>query len=203
MSLINGVFSILEQFSELNKHVVGFPEFYSPVLAVLEKIQSSLPKPLITKHQSLVEQCKQISNQVINSRKPLQLLKVKPVAIEQLEPMIYNEKEFKGKILDPNKQRLQQRILRKKIKREQRAAIREIRKDNRFLRIAREQEREREEQKRKEKYKEIIHQLQEQEHMHAQLDFGNRELKRQRKKMRKQRKEKSAAQNMKTKSIFD
>ncbi|MNF00568.1 Nop14-like family protein [compost metagenome] len=75
-----------------------------------------------------------------------------------------------------------------KVKKAQRSAIREIRKDNAFLARAREEVVANEMKQRKEKYKEIINDLQSEKHQQYQLDFGNRQLSRDMKAARKGRK---------------
>jgi nucleolar protein 14 len=70
---------------------------------------------------------------------------------------------IKGLDYDPDRERAQLKKLKKRLKSEQKGAVRELRKDNYFLTAVKEKERIRQEQERAEKYGKAMAFLQEQE----------------------------------------
>lgn len=188
MNIIFGIFSLVKEFSLLYKDNPSFPELFLPIRENLKSLDKYLPTPLLEEKKLLEDHLDSLSKSCQKSRKPLQYLITKPVELPLLDPLIYHDDGIKGNILHTDENRVRQRIIRNKLKREKRALIREIRADNRFLRSAREDKEAKEELIRKEKYKEVIKHLEQEQHMHSQLDLQNLELMKQRRKMRKNRK---------------
>ena len=84
-------------------------------------------------------------------------------AIKQFNPM-YEEDGFqKGRDYDPNRERAENRKLKKELRKEARGTVRELRKDNQFMHHAREQEKAAEAEERDAKHKEVLSFLEKQE----------------------------------------
>ena len=66
-------------------------------------------------------------------RAPLAWRAKKTEAIKQFNPMYEEEGYQKGRDYDPNRERAEQRRLQRQLRQEARGAVRELRKDNRFL----------------------------------------------------------------------
>ena len=66
-------------------------------------------------------------------RAPLAWRAKKAEAIKQFNPMYEEEGYQKGRDYDPNRERAEQRRLQRQLRQEARGAVRELRKDNRFL----------------------------------------------------------------------
>jgi len=84
-------------------------------------------------------------------------------AIKQFNPM-YEEDGFqKGRDYDPNRERAENRKLKKELRKEARGTVRELRKDNQFMHHAREQEKAAEAEERDAKHREVLSFLEKQE----------------------------------------
>lgn len=172
------------------------PELLEDTLAVAERLCDHLENTVAVKgtlldgSKNLVTTLQMSSKRITVQRVPLQAMSTKRVSLFEFEPLIYSENtgNYKGPIVDLDKQRLQKKILQRKVSREKRSAVRELRKDNMFMRKAREQATAREARVRKEKYKRVINTLEQERNMQVQLDAKIHKIDRMRKKMRKQRK---------------
>jgi len=133
--------------------------------------------------------------------KPIQLDEVKyhlnyktkkPIAIKEYEPAIASDKgdleSMRGKVIDEDPYQVQVKTLRKKISKEKRSAVKELRKDNQFLRTAREQVANQEALVKKQKYKEAIDTMRSERMEHNQMDRKNKEVDKMKKQMRVERK---------------
>ncbi|KAF0981129.1 hypothetical protein FDP41_012917 [Naegleria fowleri] len=124
---------------------------------------------------------------------PLNYKTKRPKPITEFEPFLGHSSEIdsvKSKYSysssDPQQTKL--KTLRKKISREKRKAMSELRKDNQFLRSAREQIASEEAFVRKEKYKEVLDSLRRERLEQNQIDRKNKEIEKMKKEMRINRK---------------
>ncbi|EFC50008.1 predicted protein [Naegleria gruberi] len=136
------------------------------------------------------------------NEKPIQIDEVKseinyktkkPKAIAQFEPLLFGDKNgsidsMKSKYTDENPEQTKIKTLKKKIAKEKRKAISELRKDNQFIRSAREQVAAEEAHQRKQKYKNVIDTLRSERMEQNQIDRKNRDIEKMKKDMRTTRK---------------
>jgi len=190
LSLVRCAVHLVKQYSAIfNQEFTSYAEVFEPVQSALQAILNKCIKSDHSMHAEInqvITHIQTVSEKCIKMRKRLLYLDVKPQAIPQFTPLVIGT--LKGKIIDDDKFRLHTKIMTQKVKKAQRSAIREIRKDNAFLARAREEVVANEMKQRKEKYKEIINDLQSEKHQQYQLDFGNRQLSRDMKAARKGRK---------------
>jgi len=189
LSLVRCAISICKKYSEIfGPEFTSYSEAFDELRSTLETIVNSTIRPeheIYAEITQVIEHIRTTSEKCIAQRKRLLYLDVKPKAIPQFTPLIYGS--LKGNIVDTDKIRLRNKTLTQKLKRAQRSAIREIRKDNSFLAKAREEINAAEMKQRKDKYKEIVASLESERREQYQLDFGNRQLAKEMKQARKNR----------------
>lgn len=147
VDLLGLAIDLLAQFSEAYKALDGFVELYHPVLEVLNSANSDVLCPTLqdrfTKTISIVQKLLKFSFQ---SRQPLRLQAHKPIPIPTFNPKFESNSSSYLRTRDPDHERQDAAKLRKQYKEERKGAIRELRKDARFLATV-EQERQREKDK--------------------------------------------------------
>ncbi|KAF4619608.1 hypothetical protein D9613_004925 [Agrocybe pediades] len=125
---------LLGKFADLYKGVEGFVELYEPVLAVLENIEtkhiSEGHKALLSKQVDALQRLLKFSRQ---GRKPLRLQAHKPIPIPTYIPKFETTSSNYLRRQDPDHEKNQAAKLRNQYKQERKGAIRELRKDARFL----------------------------------------------------------------------
>ena len=84
-------------------------------------------------------------------------------AIKQFNPMYEEDGYQKGKSYDPNRERAENKKLKKELRKEARGTVRELRKDNQFMQHAREKEQAADAEDRDAKHKEVLSFLEKQE----------------------------------------
>lgn len=109
--LIKAMLDCIEKIFDLFKNSQSFPELFESICLRL--------KNSLIENKELNSQLKELlKNYAINrariqgQRKPLTVLKVKPQAPRQFEPLIFGD--YTGGIMDENKLRLKKKILKKK-----------------------------------------------------------------------------------------
>jgi nucleolar protein 14 len=119
-------------------------------------------------YDGILKMCETMHNEICETKKSSVRLSLawhtKSVeAIKQFNPM-YEEDGFqKGRDYDPNRERAENRKLKKELRKEARGTVRELRKDNQFMHHAREQEKAAEAEERDAKHKEVLSFLEKQE----------------------------------------
>lgn len=204
--LFCAVLNLLKQFCGIysNIGVPSLPEAFRGVQQCLQCLESTLGSPttaLGSIHSRITatrEYIEHQGNKAKQSRRPLDYLAVKPKEIATLEPLIYNTQRTSGrlKIVDPDKQRLKHKVLVKKVKREKRAAVREVRRDNTFLQQARAQELGRVRFEQKQKMKKVMGDLQRERTEQVKEDNSMYKAQREIKQERKARKQSRGSRNV-------
>lgn len=189
---------------------IGFdalPEAFEPLVLLLKTcpaIHQSSSSLVKQRAVDLVEYITRQGKTAVQLRKPLEYLAMKPVEIKSLEPMLihdgFNKKGSSMKIVDPDKQRLQHKVLLKKTKREKRAVVRELKRDNQFLQKAREQELSRIRFEQKQKMKKVMGDLHRETTEQVKEDATQFKMAKQIKQERKKQKQKGGNQNQKVKA---
>ncbi|KAF8272106.1 nucleolar protein 14 [Lactarius quietus] len=147
VDLLGLALDLLAQFSEAYKALDGFVELFSPVLEVLNGANPDVLCPTlrdrITKTISMIQKLLKFS---LQARQPLRLQAHKPIPIPTFNPKFESNSSSYLRSRDPDHERQEAAKLRKQYKEERKGAIRELRKDARFLATV-EQERQREKDK--------------------------------------------------------
>eukprot|EP01080_Neovahlkampfia_damariscottae_P001069 gene1069-10588_t len=182
--LLNQIFEILLNFIKLYSNLINFNEIFEKIESLLknEKKFSTLKNDLKEKRDLILKEIENNSNEINSKRKPIQYLLKKPIELDTFEPLIFSD--FGGEIVDKRKNKNFER----KIKREKRSTIRELRKDNLVLRKAREEDQNRIDNEKKKKFNKIIKEIESEKHQQSKKDFSMRKERKEIKDMRKNRK---------------
>ncbi|KAF7302262.1 hypothetical protein MIND_00793300 [Mycena indigotica] len=129
---------LLSRFAEMYKPLDGFIELYQPILDILLRIRELHPRI-----GTAVDMLSRLLKFAKAERKPLLLQAHKPIPIPTYVPKFEMSKSSYLRNQDPDKERNEAAKLRAQYKQERKGAIRELRKDARFL-AGVEQERQRE-----------------------------------------------------------
>lgn len=125
--------SAVERFATLYSTHINFPELFSPLAEILHR--NALPKDSPSKLRVARERVLELLNKRITAtertRLPLvQLVRSKP--LKMYNP-VYNERFNPSKDMDPDKDRAALKQLTRKLKREKKAAMRELKRDTHFI----------------------------------------------------------------------
>lgn len=194
LSVIVSALDLLQKVCSTHSqiNVSSLPEQFAPVKQTLESVKGFFVKPhklISPKLDQLVDYIQKQMYKAVQFRKPLEWLTIKPVELPTYEPLVYAGR-LAGRILDPDQQRLKHKILQSKVKRESRAAVRELRRDNFFMRKAREQDASRISLEQKQKYKRAINDIQSDVNSMQKHDYKQFKVQRAIKEEHKQRKRK-------------
>ncbi|TXT06079.1 hypothetical protein VHUM_03552 [Vanrija humicola] len=131
--LLSVALRLVSTFANMYSSTDSFIELFRPLLSVLE---GSRVAKLAPELQNLFDQTRStLSRQIgfaVDARQPLTLQSHKPIPIASYTPKF--EDDFApGKHYDPDAERAASSKLRAQYKKERKGAIRELRKDNRFL----------------------------------------------------------------------
>ncbi|KAL0950116.1 hypothetical protein HGRIS_010113 [Hohenbuehelia grisea] len=134
VDLLNTAFDLLSRFSELYKGLDGFIELYQPIYEVLANISSkSLPESVKDSFTSLQSATTRLLKFARQSRAPLLLQAHKPIPIATYIPKFESSSSSYLRRQDPDHERNEASKLRYQLKKERKGAIRELRKDAKFL----------------------------------------------------------------------
>lgn len=145
-ALLNTTLRSLESMCDSLKFD-AFPEVFDPVIPHLEEIKAHAAEPNTCFHPTnmskagiLLEKIRNKMQSIENTRKPLSsaVISRAPEA-KQFNPR-FEEGFVKGKDYDPDRERSERRRLQKQLRKEERGAIRELRKDAVFMAGVRDQE---------------------------------------------------------------
>ncbi|KAF8914317.1 nucleolar protein 14 [Gymnopilus junonius] len=132
--LLSLAFDLLGQFSDLYKGIEGFIELYEPILEILEHIES---KHLFDGHKTQLSRLNDSLRRLLKfshqARTPLRLQAHKPIPIPTYIPKFETTTSNYLRRQDPDHEKNQAAKLRNQYKQEKKGAIRELRKDARFL----------------------------------------------------------------------
>ncbi|KAH9002227.1 Nop14-like protein [Lactarius hatsudake] len=147
VDLLSLATDLLARFSELYKALDGFIELYSPVLEVLSDANSDVLCPMLQDQiAQTITTVQKLLKFSLQARRPLRLQAHKPIPIPTFMPKFESNSSSYLRTRDPDHERQEAAKLRKQYKEERKGAIRELRKDARFLATV-EQERQREKDK--------------------------------------------------------
>ncbi|CAA7258546.1 unnamed protein product [Cyclocybe aegerita] len=132
--LLSLSFDLLGLYADLYKGIEGFIELYEPILAILDAIET---KYLLEQHNTrlskLTDSLRRLLKFFHQARKPLLLQAHKPIPIPTYIPKFETSNSSYLRRQDPDHEKNQTAKLRNQYKQEKKGAIRELRKDARFL----------------------------------------------------------------------
>ncbi|KAF8738680.1 hypothetical protein AX14_010609 [Amanita brunnescens Koide BX004] len=134
MDLLALALNILGRYADMYKALEGFIELYEPILEIIQRIR----KPKVLEGlQSHIESLQNMLGRLLKfarqSRQPLQLQSHKPIPIPTYIPKFEVSSSSYMRNKDPDRERNEAAKLRRQYKQERKGAIRELRKDARFL----------------------------------------------------------------------
>ncbi|KAG9118306.1 nucleolar complex protein 14, partial [Ceratobasidium sp. 392] len=126
-------FTLLARFAQMYASLDGFMELFSPIQKVLEGlVLNKQSAELQKRHASTLDAISHSLKHSLASRKPLRLQAHKPLPIATYVPQF--DAQYSGRRpRDPDQERAADVKLRAEYKKERKGALRELRKDNRFL----------------------------------------------------------------------
>jgi len=145
-SLLLALLKFVQKISK-NWKCDAYPEIFEFTMHQLEELQRHASEKVclydvsVLQHvKGLLEQIRSKSEEIQKSRNPLSSTGIaRPPAIKQFNPR-FEDDFVKGKDYDPDRERAEERKLKKQIRKEERGAIRELRKDAAFMAAVRDQE---------------------------------------------------------------
>lgn len=179
-SMLVAVIDNIQGYTNIYQEFKSFPEIFLPISKLLKEVSSSHSQHdqsddvallLKDKIKSTVDAIETKANEHFVSRRPLQMRKQKPVPIKLLNPK-FEENFVSNRDYDPDRQRAEDRKLKKLVKREAKGAARELRKDNYFLAEVKARDMARVEEERAKEYGRTRAFLQEQEHAFKSGQLG-------------------------------
>lgn len=148
-SLLNATLELTRTISS-SVYVEAFEELFSPAVLLLEELSAHasskpcyLDPEILTAAQRLADELRDKSDEISSKRKPVYISSIsKAPAVKQYNPR-FEESYAKGKDYDPDRERAEERRLKRQIRKEERGAIRELRKDAVFMAGVRDEEKRR------------------------------------------------------------
>ncbi|KAH9948811.1 Nop14-like protein [Amylocystis lapponica] len=134
MDLLGLTFDLLGRFADMYKSLDGFIELYDPIAEILANIKSDkLSSELAERAASLRDTVGRLLKFSHQARRPLMLQAHKPIPIPTYIPKFEQSSSNYLRNRDPDHERNEAAKLRREYKEERKGAIRELRKDARFL----------------------------------------------------------------------
>ncbi|KAI3838559.1 hypothetical protein MKW92_014493 [Papaver armeniacum] len=179
VSVLVSVMDILRGFVQVYAEYKSFPEISMPISTLLNEVskQNHIPDDLQEKINDVTKLIEMKVAEYHLVRQPLQLRKKRFEPIKMLNPK-FEDNFVKGRDYDPDRERSEVKKLRKRLKREEKGAASELRKDNIFLAQAKIKATEVEKEERAEKVRKSMAFLQEQQHAFNSGALGGRGKKR-------------------------
>jgi nucleolar protein 14 len=120
--------------AEMYKGLDGFIEIFNPILSILSELSTKKLPPFIShKISTLVDRLGRMVKFARQARRPLLLQDHKPIPIATYVPKFDMNYSSYMRSRDPDDERAALSKLKAQVKKEKKGAMRELRKDNRFL----------------------------------------------------------------------
>jgi nucleolar protein 14 len=148
--VLNSAYSLLSDVVTIFQSSSALPEIVAPVVQTLRSVRpqsnpAAFPVWAQERHLSVLERIMGLSEKIRSTRQFLQWRKAATTSIEMKTPRFQLDYTFK-KDIDPDQDRAKVKQLTRQLKREKKAAMRELRRDSDFI----DQERYKEQQEAKE-----------------------------------------------------
>ncbi|KAF8450247.1 nucleolar protein 14 [Boletus edulis BED1] len=125
---------LLERFADMYKSLDGFIELYEPIQLILSKLECGrLSEDIQSRVSSLQDKIARLLKFALQSRKPLLLQAHKPIPISSYIPKFETNSSSYLRRQDPDRERNEAAKLRHQVKQERKGAVRELRKDAKFI----------------------------------------------------------------------
>ncbi|KAL8254000.1 hypothetical protein R6Q59_032221 [Mikania micrantha] len=172
-SMLVAVVDTLQGYVNIYEDLKSFPELFLPISNLLSELagQNHMHDALKDKIKATVQLINKKADEHHMLRLPLQMRKQKPVPIKLLNPK-FEENFVSNRDYDPDRQRAEDRKLKKLVRREAKGAARELRKDNYFLADAKARDKARLDEEKAAEYGRAKAFLQEQEHAFKSGQLG-------------------------------
>lgn len=151
------------------KSLPSFPEIFEPLLKLLSQLKVN-NKFVLKQFRELASELQNLIDITKKNRTPLAYLRTSLKPFVDYEPK-FQEDGFRGQYTGTESEQ-KEKILKSKVKRMKRQAVRELRNDNEFLRHVRNVEQSRKDYDAKLKYKEVINHLERERAEPIQYDFS-------------------------------
>jgi nucleolar protein 14 len=150
VGILNTAYSLFNDVVTIFQSSCALPEIVAPVMQTLRSIRpqskpAAFPVWVQERHLSVLERIISLSEKIRSTRQYLQWRKTATTSIEMKTPRFQLDYTFK-KDIDPDQDRAKVKQLTRQLKREKKAAMRELRRDSDFI----DQERYKEQQEAKE-----------------------------------------------------
>ncbi|OSX59348.1 hypothetical protein POSPLADRAFT_1172633 [Postia placenta MAD-698-R-SB12] len=134
VDLLGLTLELIGRFADMYKSLDGFIELYEPISGLLGEIKTQgLPESLVARLSSLRDTLGRYLKFSRQARRPLVLQAHKPIPIPTYVPKFEQSSSNYLRNRDPDHERNEAAKLRRQYKQEKKGAIRELRKDARFL----------------------------------------------------------------------
>ncbi|XP_052249880.1 nucleolar protein 14-like [Dreissena polymorpha] len=173
VNAVHMTIGLITEFMALYKDLAAFREVFAPILTMLKHLPcQNYPESLKEKIQACKEECEKFSSKPL---KPLAMQKKKPKPLKMFEPKVEEKFDGRKKGMRGTKDFNEKQKLMNRHKKEMRGAMRELKKDTKFL--AREKLREQltKDEERKRKVREIMGGLAKQEGDYKRMKLGLKE----------------------------
>jgi len=157
--------SLVQSLAELHAQLPSFAELFAPHAALLgaQGGAARLSPALHDAHEAARALVELRIERAIAGRRPLRLQRRAPVPIKLLNP-VFDDDFQPGRDADPDRERAQLQLLKRKAKKEHKGAARELRKDGAFLAGEREREKRQRDDYLEARGRRAVQIMQEQEH---------------------------------------
>ncbi|KAG6866122.1 hypothetical protein C0991_008430 [Blastosporella zonata] len=134
VDMISLALTLHGKYADMYKSLDGFIELYEPILEILKDVDNAnLPKALQTQLTGLIDTLGRLLKFSRQARQPLRLQAHKPIPIPTYIPKFETTTSNYLRRQDPDHERNEASKLRNQYKQERKGAIRELRKDAKFL----------------------------------------------------------------------
>ncbi|EUC56175.1 Nop14 family protein [Rhizoctonia solani AG-3 Rhs1AP] len=133
LDLLALAFTLLARFAQMYASLTGFIELFEPVKKVLEGLSLGKHSSELQKqHSATLDALSRTLKHSLGARNPLKLQAHKPIPIATYVPQF--DAQYSGRrARDPDHERAASAKLRAEYRKERKGALRELRKDNKFL----------------------------------------------------------------------
>lgn len=157
VDLLNIAFELVEKYAEMYKSLDGFVELWDPIVEILQNVDTNrLPEFLQVRMTALIDLSGRLLKFARQERQPLYLQAHKPIPIPNYIPKFESLKSSYLRHRDPDHERNESVKLRRQYKEERKGAIRELRKDARFLASVEQEEQKEKDRRYQERMKRVF-----------------------------------------------
>lgn len=137
-NILTNLYNIILKITQIYENNIALPEIIEPVLQTLKKLSpqmknSNFPIILTEKHLNIIQSILSLMNNINNKRNVLQYRKKILHIIETKQPRFQLDYTFKKDNNNQDAEQIKVKQLTRQLKREKKAAMRELRRDSDFI----------------------------------------------------------------------